>query len=219
MTPERFIRGNTTVAVPALVPEIRLYLSTEVTPLWHATADLLDDAGIEPPFWAFAWPGGQAVARYILDHPELVAGRSVLDFASGSGIAAIAAARAGAASVTASDTDPLAVAAIGMNAVLNDVTVEACAEDLTATASRSDWDVAIAGDVFYDRAMAAAVAPFLFDLAGRGVEVLAGDPGRTYLPAAGLCRVAAYDVPTSLELEAGERLSTTIWRIGGVSLP
>lgn len=210
-----FVIANTAVTAPQLVPEIRLRLATEVTPLWQATADTLDDNGVEPPFWAFAWPGGQAVARHILDHPGIVAGRRVLDVASGSGIAAIAAARAGAASVTANDIDPWAVAAIALNAALNDVDLAVTGDDLLGDAPNGAWDVILAGDVFYDRAMAARMAPWLAARAGDGSVVLIGDPSRAYLPKAGLACVARYDVPTSLELEDSEVRVTRVWTLEG----
>ena len=212
-----FIRNHTEVAAPPLVPEIRLHLATEVTPLWHATAALLDDSGAEPPFWAFAWPGGQAVARYVLDRPETVAGRRVLDIASGSGIVAIAAAKAGAAAVTASDIDPLAAEATAMNAALNGVGIETCRDDLTAASPRREWQVILAGDVFYDRAMAAAVGPWLMAAARGGATVIVGDPGRAYLPESGLAFLVSYDIPTSRDLEAGDRLDTKVWSMEGLT--
>jgi predicted nicotinamide N-methyase len=215
VTPGRFVRDNTTAAAAPLVPEIRLHLATEVTPLWHATAELLDDAGAEPPFWAFAWPGGQAVARYILDRPGTVAGKRVLDIASGGGIVAIAAAKAGAATVTANDTDAFAIAAIRMNAALNGVVVETCPDDLTARRPEVAWEAILAGDVFYDRAMAAVMGPWLAARARDGATVLLGDPGRAYLPEIGLARLASYEVPTSRDLEAGDRMTTAVWTAEG----
>jgi predicted nicotinamide N-methyase len=210
-----FVVASTAVAAPPLVPEIRLHLATEVTPLWQATADALNDSGVEPPFWAFAWPGGQAVARHILDHPAIVAGRRVLDIASGSGMIAIAAARAGAASVTANDIDPYAVAAIALNAVLNGVNLAVSRDDLLDAAPAARWDVILAGDVFYDRAMAARIAPWLSARAREGAAVLIGDPSRAYLPERGLACVATYDVPTSLELEDREVRVTRVWALKG----
>ena len=210
-----FIAANTTVDRPALVPEIALHLATEVTPLWHATADRLAAAGAEPPFWAFAWPGGQALARYVIDNPAIVAGRHVLDIASGSGLVAIAAAMAGAASVTANDIDPTAQAAIMLNATLNGVAVDVTGEDLTGRAAKSDWPVVLAGDIFYDREMAARFAPWLGAHAAAGALVVIGDPNRPYLPTTGLSRLDSCNVPTSLDLESATEMTTTIWRIEG----
>ena len=167
--PANFVIENTTIDRPALTPEIALHLATEVTPLWHATADRLADAGTEPPFWAFAWPGGQALARYVMDNAEIVAGRRVLDIATGSGLVAIAAAKAGAASVTANDIDPISLAAVALNAKLNGVAVTTSGDDLTCLPTTEDWpedwDVVLAGDVFYDREMAARFAPWLSAIA------------------------------------------------------
>ena len=206
-----FVTDNTLVDCPPLVPEIRLHLATEITPLWQATADSLDDANIEPPFWAFAWPGGQALARHILDHPELVRGRNVLDIASGSGIVAIAAAKAGAISVLANDIDPMALTALTLNAGQNNVAIATNSEDMTRSACSDQWDVILAGDVFYERLMATSVATWLGAAAAAGKLVLVSDPGRAYLPQRGITQIAAYDVPTSLELEDRQSRVTTIW--------
>jgi predicted nicotinamide N-methyase len=211
--PADFITANTAIVRPPLTPEIALHLATEVTPLWHATAERLAAAGAEPPFWAFAWPGGQALARYVMDNPAIVAGRRVLDIAAGSGLAAIAAAKAGAASVTANDTDSLSLAAVALNAALNGVTVTASGGDLTGLSTTEDWDVVLAGDVFYDRQMAARFAPWLGIRAAAGALVMIGDPNRAYLPAEGLERLIAYDVTTSLDLESAAMLTTTVWRL------
>jgi predicted nicotinamide N-methyase len=214
-TDEAFITAGTVAAAPPLTPEIRLRLATEVTPLWQATADALEYDGVEPPFWAFAWPGGQALARHVLDHPEIVAGRRVLDIASGSGIVAIAAAKAGAARVTANDLDPLAVAAIGLNAAMNGVSLITSVDDLLDEAPAEGWDVILAGDVFYERTMARRMATWLSERAMDGAVVLIGDPSRAYLPEEGLACLAAYDVPTSLELEDRELRITRVWRLTG----
>jgi predicted nicotinamide N-methyase len=210
--PADFVTANTDVLRPALTPEIALRLATESTPLWHATADELSDAGAEPPFWAFAWPGGQALARHVLDNPAMVAEKRVMDIATGSGLVAIAAAKAGAASVTANDIDPLSLAAVSLNAQLNGVAVTTIGNDLTCLPSTNDWDVILAGDVFYDREMAARFTPWLRDHAASGVVVMVGDPNRAYLPADDLERLNAYDVETSLDLESATMLTTTIWR-------
>ncbi|MBT5051370.1 MAG: methyltransferase [Rhodospirillaceae bacterium] len=208
---DSFITDSTTIDCAPLVPEIRLQLATEVTPLWQATADSLEDANIEPPFWAFAWPGGQALARHILDHPDIVRGKRVLDIAAGSGIVAIAAAKSGARSVTANDIDPLSLTAITLNAALNNVTLAMNGMDLTLESPPARWDVILAGDVFYERAMASSIAQWLSAAARAGGLVLACDPGRAYLPQEGVESVATYDVPTSLDLEDNLSRITTIW--------
>ncbi|HEY3007669.1 MAG TPA: 50S ribosomal protein L11 methyltransferase [Micromonosporaceae bacterium] len=182
------------VARVPLVPEIRLHLAEDAV-VWWARLEAEAGTRLEPPFWASAWYGGQAVARYVLDHPATVAGRRVLDLASGSGLAAIAAARAGAASVTANDIDPYAVAAIGLNAELNGVQVTASDRDLL-DGDGGDAEVVLAGDVFYSEAMARRVTAFVDRVAARGGDVLVGDPGRAFLPRDGLDVVASYAAPT-----------------------
>ena len=194
MDPAVFLRRNTAITVPPLVPEIRLYLATEVTPIWLGTEAALARSGLPPPFWAFAWAGGQALARYLLDHPDGVAGRSVLDFGAGSGLIAIAA------------------AAIAANAALNDVEIAVQTADLLATV-KSGWDVVTAGDVCYERPMADRVTGWLRMLTARGTLVLLGDPGRAYLPAEGLIERARYLVPTSRELEDRETRETVVWEV------
>ena len=210
--PARFVRVNTAIAAPPLAPEIRLHLATEITPIWQATEDDLAESGLQPPFWAFPWPGGQALARHLLDNPATVAGKHVLDFAAGGGIAAIAAAMAGAARVTANDIDVYAVAAIELNATLNNVVLETATDDLTGNANPG-WDVVVAGDVCYERPMAERAMGWLRDLAGAGTLVLMGDPGRNFLPADGLEEIARYDVPTSIELEDRETRTAIVWRV------
>jgi predicted nicotinamide N-methyase len=210
-----FVRTNTAVEVPPLIPEIRLYLATEVMPIWQATEVDLDALGVPPPYWAFAWAGGQALARYILDSPEIVAGRTVLDFASGSGLAAIAAAMAGAEAVTATDIDPYASAAIGLNAALNGVSVEVATGDMID--SRGPWDVVLAGDICYERPLAERVTAWLRGLAESGVTVLLGDPGRTYLPKDGLDWIVRYAVKTTRELEDTDVRNAVVWRFANGS--
>ncbi len=184
MDPALFVRRNTAIAAPPLVPEIRLHLATEVTPIWQASEESLARGGVPPPFWAFAWAGGQPLARYLLDHPDTVAGRVVLDFGSGSGLVAIAAAKAGARSVLAAEIDHFAAAAIAANAVLNDVAVAVTTADVIDTVDRR-WQVVTAGDVCYEREMTDRTIPWLRRLAGGGRLVLLGDPGRAYLPNGG----------------------------------
>jgi predicted nicotinamide N-methyase len=203
MDAEAFIIGNTAIGTPPLVPEIRLHLATQVTPIWQATEESLARFGTPPPFWAFAWAGGQALARYLLDHPETVAGRDVLDLASGSGMVAIAAALAGARRVTASDIDPFAAAAIALNAALNGVLVSIETRDLLDRGP-AGWGVVTAGDVCYEEPMASRMIALLRRIAARGRLALLGDPGRAYLPREGLVERARYVVPVSRELEDRE---------------
>lgn len=208
--PSAFVRAETILAAPPLVPEIRLHLASEVVPLWQATEETLTRRGLPPPYWAFAWPGGQAIARYVLDNPALLRDARVLDFAAGSGLAAIAAAKAGAARVAAAEIDEFALAAIALNAALNGVTVETIGEDPIGRPSA--WDVVLAGDVCYERPMAERASRWFADLAAAGTEVLMADPGRAYLPRQGLEELARYDVPTSLDLEDRHQRETIVWR-------
>jgi predicted nicotinamide N-methyase len=215
VTAADFIRAHTTPAHPALVPELILWSATEITPLWQATEAWLAARDLAPPFWAFAWPGGQALARHVLDHPRLVAGRRVLDFAAGGGIAAIACARAGAASVAAAEIDPLARAAIALNAAENGVAVTVAAEDVVGTSGQ--WDLILAGDVCYEAPMTARILPWLRARA-RGAEVILADPGRAYLPA-GLAALARYRVPTTRELEDRDSREVTLYRLEADYIP
>jgi len=212
LDPALFVRRNTAVAAPPLVPEIRLHLATEITPIWQATEESLARGAVPPPFWAFAWAGGQALARYILDHPAEIAGRSVLDFGAGSGLVAIAAAKSHATSVLAADIDHFAAAAIAANAEMNDVAVSVTTADVIDTADLR-WEVVTAGDVCYEQPMAARVSAWLAALAGRGCLVLLGDPGRAYLPADGLRKRARYLVPTSRELEDRDTRDGVVWQV------
>jgi predicted nicotinamide N-methyase len=207
-----FVERNTAIAAPPLVPEIRLRLATEITPIWQATEETLARGGLPPPYWAFAWAGGQALARYLLDHPEVVAGRSVLDFGAGSGLVAIAAAKAGAASVLAAEIDHFAAAAIAANAALNEVAIAVTTADVLDTCDPR-WEVVTAGDVCYERPMAERVTAWLRDLARRGGLVLLGDPGRTYLPSHGMRERARYLVPTSRELEDRDSRDGVVWEV------
>ncbi|MCQ1569391.1 methyltransferase [Neorhizobium galegae] len=208
--PRTFILANTELMSPPHVREIRLHLASEAHDLWKKTEEDLEKIGLPPPFWAFAWAGGQGLARYILDHPETVAGKMVLDFASGSGLVAIAARLAGAADVLAADIDPWAASAIALNAAANDVAIRSTAEDQIGKAVGAD--VILAGDVFYDREFAAALIPWLTRLAREGKLVLVGDPGRSYFPKDRLEQLAVYQVPVTRALEDSEMKKTTVWR-------
>lgn len=208
--PERFILANTSLMAPPHVPEVRLRLASEVHDLWLKTEDELQEIGLPPPFWAFAWAGGQGLARYVMDHRETVAGKRVLDFASGSGLVAIAAKLAGAGSVVAADIDPWAETAIRLNAEANGVAIQFTGRNLIGEALETD--VVLAGDVFYDSGFAAALIPWFDRLAGEGVEVLVGDPGRSYLPKERLTALASYRVPVTRALEDSEIKNTTVWR-------
>jgi predicted nicotinamide N-methyase len=207
-----FIRANTAIAAPSLVPEIRLHLATEITQIWQASEDSLARGNVPPPFWAFPWAGGQALARHVLNHREIVAGKRVLDFGAGSGLVAIAAARAGAARVAAAEIDDFAAAAIALNAVLNGVTVEVETADLIGTSVRS-WDVVLVGDMCYEQPLAKRLTAWLRVLAGDGVTVLLGDPGRSYVPTTGLVALGRYTVATSRELEDRESREGVVWRV------
>jgi predicted nicotinamide N-methyase len=212
MDPTEFVRRNTEVSHPPLVPEIALYLATEVTPIWHATEESLARGAVAPPYWAFAWAGGQALARFLLDNPEVVRGREVLDIGSGSGIVAIAAAKAGAARVVAAEIDPFAAAAIALNAPLNGVTVTIEKRDLLDRAA-AGWGVALAGDICYEEPMSSRAIILLRRIAARGRTALLGDPGRAYLPRSGLVERARYQVPTSRELEDRDEKEGVVWQV------
>ncbi|HVO16856.1 MAG TPA: 50S ribosomal protein L11 methyltransferase [Alphaproteobacteria bacterium] len=209
--PVAFIRANTAVEAPRLVPEIELHLASEITPIWEATEASLEQAGLPPPYWAFAWAGGQALARYILDNPETVRGRVVLDFGAGSGLVAIAAAKAGAARVIAADIDDFAAAAIRLNAAHNNVVVERVTDDVIGRVE--GFDAVLVGDMCYERPLADRVEAWLRELAARGTAVLIGDPGRTYFPKAGVERIARYSVHTTREIEDTDLRLTGVWRI------
>ena len=208
--PEGFIRQHTRLMPVPHAPELVLHLADEATALWQKTEDELGAIGLPPPFWAFAWAGGQALARYVLDHPETVAGRRVLDFASGSGLVAVAAMKAGAAHVAAYDIDRFAVAAIGLNATANGVAVAAFAADVLGRFDLAA-EVILAGDIFYDRDIAAAALAWLEGWRARGATVLIGDPGRTYLPRERLACLATYEVPVSRDLEDMEIKRSSVW--------
>jgi len=224
-----FIRANTELAAPPLVPEIDLHLATEVVPLWRKTEEQLQAEGVPPPYWAFAWAGGQALARYVLDHRDVVAARSVLDFGTGSGIVAIAAAKSGARMVVAADTDGFAAAAIGLNCWANGIScmirrpsadgnvngrrgekIEILTEDVIG--KPCNWDVILVGDMCYERPLAERLLNWLGDCARRGAIVLLGDPGRAYFPDSGATKLASYRVHTTRELEDREIRETSVYR-------
>lgn len=211
--PETFILANTGIMAPPHVPEIRLYLASEAHDLWLKTEEELEEIGLPPPFWAFAWAGGQGLARHILDHPELVEGKRVIDFAAGSGLVAIAAMKAGAASVLAVDIDPWTETAIRLNSALNGVEVAFAATEIIGNVRSAD--VYLAGDVFYDRAFAERLIPWFTALAGQGAAVLVGDPGRAYCPRDRMQMLATYQVPVTRALEDSEVKKTTVWRFTG----
>ncbi len=208
---EAFLRLHTRPARAAIVPEILLHLASEITPIWQATEAWLAETGIEPPFWAFAWPGSQALARIVLDDPSVVAGKRVLDFAAGCGLAAIACAKAGAASVEAAEIDPLATAATRLNARENGVAVVADTRDVVDDACR--WDLILCGDVCYEAPMTGHILPWLRAMAAAGAEVWIADPGRAYLPREGMEVVARMAVPTTLELEDTIERPVTVYRL------
>lgn len=207
-----FIRENTRLQAPPHTPELQLHLADEVTPIWKLTEEALEEIGLPPPFWAFAWAGGQALARYILDHPELVAGRRVIDFATGSGIVAVAAMKAGAASVLAADIDVFCEAAVGLNAQANGVEIAFTDRNLLDVPP-PEADVLLAGDICYERPMAEAVMAWLGQGRAAGARVLIGDPGRTYFPKDGLEKLAEYQVPTTRELEDLAVKRTSVWTL------
>jgi predicted nicotinamide N-methyase len=207
---EAFIRAETRLLPVPHAPEIVLHVAAEATDLWQRTEEELGEMGLPPPFWAFAWAGGQALARHVLDHPETVRGRRVLDFASGSGLCAIAAARAGARTVEASELDPFGRAAIRLNGEANGAAVEVLGEDLVGL--DRGWDAVLAGDIFYERDLAARVTAWLAALARRGAAVLIGDPGRSYLPRERLETVATYAVPVTRALEDAAVKRSSVWR-------
>jgi predicted nicotinamide N-methyase len=212
-----FIEANTRLLSPPLVPEIVLHLAEESLPIWQKTEEELGEMNVPPPYWAFAWAGGQALARFLLDEAGQVAGKRALDLGSGSGLSAIAAAKAGAASVLAADIDALALAAIALNAAANGVAIATTADDLLA-AQPAPFDVVLVGDLYYERPLADRVSAFIEAAAATGALVLIGDPQRNYFPK-GLFEVAAeYAVPVTRDLEDAEIKNTTVWRHPGLQL-
>jgi predicted nicotinamide N-methyase len=207
--PLAFVRDATVLQSPPLVPEIRLYLASEIVPLWRKTEEELEREGVPPPYWAFAWAGGQALARYVLDSGLKVP--SVLDFGSGSGLVAIAAAKAGAAKVLAADIDHFAAAAIAFNAAENGVHVDVTTDDVIGRAD--GWNAILIGDMCYERPLAERLLAWLTERARAGATVLMGDPGRTYFPKSGVEKLATYSVPTTLELEDRNIRETGVYRL------
>jgi len=210
-TAAAFVRAHTRLLRPPQVPELRLHLAEDAFGLWKRTEEEVGHPGVPPPYWAFAWPGGQALARYLLDNPALVRGRSVFDLGSGSGLVAIAAAQAGAASVTASEVDVFALAAIGLNAGVNGVSI-ACALGDAVDGDGIEVDLVLAGDLFYERPMAERVMLFLERAQARGSDVLVGDPGREYLPRPRFVPLATYEVAVPPGLEDRDVKVTNVWR-------
>ncbi|MDX2308633.1 MAG: methyltransferase [Hyphomicrobium sp.] len=209
---ERFVRENTRLLAPPLVPEIRLHLAEESLPIWQKTEEELGELNVPPPFWAFAWAGGQALARYILDNRALAERQHVLDLGSGSGLAGIAAAKSGARSVLAADVDPFSIASIRLNAAVNAAEIATTSDDLLAT-DDGTWNLVLIADLFYERALAERVMRFARASAERGAAVLVGDPRRSYFPRDAFVEVAEYKVPVTQELEDAELKRTSVWRL------
>lgn len=208
MTPEDFITANSSLSHPPLVPEIKLHLASEVLPLWRATEEELARIGLPPPYWAFALAGGQALARYVLDHPEIVRGKTVLDIGAGSGLVGLAAVAAGAVEVIAADIDEFSCAAIRLNAAANDCRLTVTQDDLIGT--QGAWEVILVGDLFYERPLAERLLAWLKPL---GRPALLGDPGRNYFPKTGVQKLASYSVPTPRDLEDRELRETGVYRL------
>jgi len=207
-----FIRQNTNVMSPPLVPEIRLHLAHEAVPLWQKTEEELGEMGLAPPFWAFAWAGGQALARYVIDHSDRVENLRVVDLATGSGLVAIAAVQAGSASIIATDIDEFATTVAEMNAELNQVSLDIKLEDVLHRQPPSA-DVILVGDLFYEKTLAARCLTWLRQAQGQGAKVFIGDPGRSYLPKEQLEKLAEYNVPVTRDLEDAEIKKTAVWQL------
>lgn len=209
--PVDFVRANTVLTASSLVPQIRLHLATEILPLWSKTEEEIEARGLPPPYWAFAWAGGQALARYVLDHADDFRDRAVLDFGSGSGLVAVAAARAGAASVTAADIDAFAAAAIALNAAANAVALDVRQDDVLD--GDCVWDIVLVGDMCYERPLADRLLAWLAKAAARGAAVYLGDPGRSYFPKSGVEKLATYTVSTLRDLEDRDVRETSVYRL------
>ncbi len=208
--PEDFVTRHTALMAPPLVPEIQLHLAVETVDIWEQTEEALGEMGLPPPFWAFAWAGGQALARYCLDQPDIVAGKTVLDFAAGGAVSGLAAKRAGASQVIACELDAFAIAACRANAKANGLELDTALGDLVG--KDEGWDVILAGDVFYEAEPARLIGGWLESLAARGATVLIGDPGRSFLPLDRLDRLADYTVPVTRDLEDREVRYAKVWR-------
>ncbi|MGE5266228.1 MAG: class I SAM-dependent methyltransferase [Deltaproteobacteria bacterium] len=208
----RFITTNTKLLAPPHVPEIRLHLAEESLPIWQKTEEELGQMNVPPPFWAFAWAGGQALARYLLDNPDEVAGKTVLDLGTGSGLTAIAAKKAGAGSVLASDIDPLALASVRLNAIANDVAVSTTDRNLLDVPP-AEFEVLLVGDLFYERELADRVLAYLVEAGRKGTRILVGDPKRSYFPTDRFDRVAEYEVAVTRELEDALVKRTSVWAL------
>lgn len=214
---EAFIRLNTRLRPIPLTPEISLHVADEAVPLWQMTEEELGERGLPPPFWAFAWAGGQALARHVLDHPDRISGGRVLDLACGSGLVGIAAMKAGAGSCLCADIDDFALVAARLNAAANQVAITVTASDLLDGDAEDQWDVVLAGDIFYERDTARRAMDFVERCAGRGARVLIGDPGRSYLPRERLLKLAEYSVPVTRDLEDAEIKRTAVWTLAPAS--
>lgn len=210
-----FIAANTRLQTVPHAPEISLWLADEITPLWRLTEEELGEMGLPPPFWAFAWAGGQALARWLLDNPDQIAGKRVIDLATGSGLVAVAAMKAGAASVLAADIDPFCAAAVAANARSNGVEIAFTDANLL-NIPPPPADLICAGDVFYEKPMAEAVLKWLKQAQANGSRVIVGDPGRTYFPKSGLTLLAEYTVPTTRELEDQEVKRSRVWSLDSI---
>jgi predicted nicotinamide N-methyase len=208
-----FIRANTRLLAPPLVPEIRLHLAEESLPIWRKTEEELGEMNVPPPYWAFAWAGGQALARHLIDTPGLVAGRDVLDLGAGSGLTAIASLKAGARAVTAADIDPVALCACTLNALANGYRLETTAGNLLTAPPDPRFSVILVGDLFYERELADLVLAFVSRAIAGGARVLIGDPGRSYFPRDRFRRLADYRVPVTRELEDAEIKHTAVWEL------
>jgi predicted nicotinamide N-methyase len=209
--PRGFILANTRLQHPPHVPEVSLYLADEITPIWRMTEAELGEIGLPPPFWAFAWAGGQALARYLLDHPREAKAKKVIDFGAGSGLVAIAAMLTGATEALAADIDPICAAAVEINAIANGVPVRFMSKDLLDR-PLPKADLICAGDVFYEKDLGRRAFDWLTRAHAGGAEVLIGDPGRAYFPREGLIKLAEYQVTTSRDLEDAEIKRTAVWR-------
>ena len=212
MNRQDFIRQNTAVMTPPLVPEVKLYLAHEAVPLWQKTEEELGETGLPPPFWAFAWAGGQALARYVLDYSQMVKSLKILDLATGSGLVAIAASQAGAATTIAADIDEFATTAAQMNAELNQVSLDNQFEDLLSHEPPM-VDVILVGDLFYEKSLAGRCLAWLRRAQGQGTRILIGDPGRSYLPREQLEKLVEYNVPVTRDLEDAEIKKTAVWQL------